>query len=132
MVPPRLVVEPWYSRKEPSHVSQGGKNNPKRAVNCSCIPQTSVQGRESPRLYETLKPCRHLDMLATVAGVAVIEGRCVVLATDGWREFVSSCSCKEGLPQPLTAGTVVGRNSVTAACQKGRGAVAVLWFAGRA
>lgn len=30
---------------------------------------------------------------------------------NGWREFVSSCSCKEGLPQPVTAGTVVGRNS---------------------
>lgn len=82
-VPPRLVVEPWHSRKEPSHVSQGGKNNPKRALNCSCTPQTSVQCRESPRLYETLKPCRRLDMLATASGAAVIEGCCVLLVTDG-------------------------------------------------
>lgn len=126
------------------------------------------EGREGPRLYETLKPCRPLAVVPTTSEATVTEGRRMVLVSDGGSEFVSGCSHKEGLPPapPLQGhslrwcwegyprdlprgpaadaaweavlhtrvarGDDVGRNSVSAASRKGRGAVAVVQVTGRA
>lgn len=94
----RLVVETWYSGKEPSYVSRWEQSQEK----CELLlyPPDLCEGREGLRLYEALKPCRRLAVVATVSEAAITEGCCVVLVTDGGKEFVSGCSCKEGLPQP--------------------------------